>query len=532
MCHENGLHFIMKAVNPNPNMRLKQKYISVVARMVLKYRKNISVLLCRLENFYFQVLKKNNNSHKSYVHFSYESPTALIQRFRLRYFFSRLEIKTDRIRKIESKSVVKKTLTIDLKFSTSHLSFKEKNRLLLEIFKPDAILARGILDTFRLKASPNDVINNSMLSEGFVENIRKSLELADSVKSFDFLILSDPSYVFNSALVSRAGKEGKKVFAFSPEIPFNEIRASNTFVTVDVFCGELLQIVQSWQEHEALNQFLQSNLEFFVNGQYPLDRQTKYSYLRPTREIREKKVLFLHGLRDASQTLPNLQKIDTEPLDYIEWMENCLLEIKDMQADWVIKVHSASYLYQDEIKILKMLFAKYGIRDSIVDYSSNPLSFLGKQNQLFTHSGTIGFEAASFGEKVNCYAGRFDSSFANTYESFDDYKQALRSPFKESYANLDAAIRMASALQLFIMRSRFRAKFRELYPVRYEWPLISAGIGEFAREVYGSFDFARMKWNQSRSSWRLFELHPGVVNQNLPFDLVKYKSYLSEVVLS
>lgn len=442
------------------------------------------------------------------------------------------------LEEFKSSMSVKDYAGINIRFALSiKMTYKEKMRHLIEFFGEDAVVSRGILDSYRRKCTVDEIFGESTVMENFEQKIINNLrEVEELVQGVSGVVIADTAYDINSKLISMMIEKNKKVFAISPNVGLNEVRNTPNFITTDFLNDDLLRVVESLNASSkgrmVLENILTSQEDKYRNvGQFePLVAGKSYRNPSKIPKVHGKKILFLHCMRDAAAFLPNLLELH-EPLDYIEWAEVCLSVISRSQEEWVVKIHPHGILYQNESEILKGLFEKYEISPKIIDHNSDRRFFFGNENIIFTHSGTVGFESAFAGWKVQSMKGRFNSEIAVEHQQIDAFTDAMRKSPGELLQACSGEGRISAGLHLFLISKSFLGNFKNLYPKKADFPILEMTMRDFVSSTFTSIDymFDTLK-STTKERFDILSKHPIFVTSPREFDPSAYANYITGVL--
>jgi hypothetical protein len=303
-------------------------------------------------------------------------------------------------------------------------SFSELTEGILSICDGDPVLARGALDQFLRNCPVQSFFEDFKIDSKFLDMVPIAKREADEVMSrFSGLVVADGAYLKNRALISAALRANKPVQVFNPDgrwLPLSRHTTENTKqVDFESLCRGLTD--QSPALIEA-----KKYMVVRFSGEYAGDLDSEVAHSGgpevPT-GLPPKKVLFLHVVRDANQ-IPREELFSS----FFEWADFCLAEIAKRPEGWVVKLHPSAKRYDGEEEIQAGLLRKHSIPRELVDSCPTTSFILANRWPIYTHSGTIGIEAAVSGYRAHGCSTRFPPELVDIARSKEELVSHLRRP--------------------------------------------------------------------------------------------------------
>jgi len=311
----------------------------------------------------------------------------------------------------------------------SFSSFSNLAEGILSICDGDPVLARGALDEFLRNCPVESFFDEFRIDSNFLDMILLAKREANEVMSrFSGLVVADGAYLKNRALISAALGANKPVRVFNPDgrwLPVSRHKNENTNqVDFQALCMSLTDQSPTLIEAEDYMavRFSGTAGDFDSAGVFSGGPEV------PT-ELRPKKVFFLHVVRDANQ-IPLEEPAAGYSVfsSYFEWADFCLEEIAKRPHEWVVKLHPSAKFYGGEEEIQAGLLRKHSIPQELVDSCPTTSFILANKWPVYTHSGTIGIEAAVSGYRAHVCSTRYPPELVHIARSRKELVDHLNRP--------------------------------------------------------------------------------------------------------
>lgn len=266
----------------------------------------------------------------------------------------------------------------------------------------------GIIDSVLRTASPEDILGSPRLSAGWVLQMEGLPELAEVlVERYRTIVLGDDCYAEGRALSSAITSRGKNGWVINPGKNFRKIEPPQDLTS---------EIRQNRPNNGPSSErlFKRKRVAIAKNlGNPPAISKSAV-----------KKVLFLHVLTDANQTDLN----HTHPTfrTYLEWTRFTLEVIQAQRGEWIIKPHPDAKRYPNESRLLEMVFRDAGLSVDLLDKAPTKREIFEAEWPIYTHSGTITWEAALLGRRVFACSAVAPADLSIQALSPDAWTEALR----------------------------------------------------------------------------------------------------------
>lgn len=398
-----------------------------------------------------------------------------------------------------------------LSSDSSRIEFSSLRQLLdyLEEFVAgDSLLARGLIDSF-LRLCPAEALGTKpYLTQSFLDwattQIRAGREFANRSRG---VVFGDSVYLPNRAIMSAVLAKGAPVWVINPLGRFRRVSesADEVFSTMELEFLREAVTRDSRVQIEAKNYL---NRRYSGNDVSDFDSAAAFGG-NSAIGVPEKKILFLHVFRDANG-LPVSDPSRSLFRTYLEWADFVLSSIVDCQDDWAIKPHPSGRYYEGDSEILGAMLTRYGL-ENVQRLDNVPTAeILKKRLPVYTHSGTVALETATFGYQAFTCSLLFPREFTTPSLTIEQLKKVLRLPFKDAAPGIQSE------------------EFREL-----------AGVALYLRSKGDGFKFSpkrahpdkngvlRYRFSELRQQFDLFKL----TAQNSPDTLFRapYLTLLNEV---
>jgi hypothetical protein len=292
-------------------------------------------------------------------------------------------------------------------------------------------LNRGITDEYRRFCKDSEFTEPSIINKVLVTNILNSIEFSSKiVSSGEIFIITDLAYSKHRAIKYYCAKDKKKLFILNPHGEFRNVTHFKDS-DADPSGKEFTDLREVERKSNNYKQLVQENFNKIIyDGNELIPGETEpfiENQLIDTRNLRGKKILYLHCLRDAANLPIKINKIEDLYLsDYFLWADEMFSIIGSEPESWFIKKHPASVLYGEE-EILANLAYKHDIPTEIFlpeNYSRSKI--LQSKAPIFTHSGTIAMESAGFGQKSICVKGKYNDRISYNLSSISEIQQVAK----------------------------------------------------------------------------------------------------------
>lgn len=379
-----------------------------------------------------------SNTGSELVFFPYSTGACLTQHKAFAAYVSRRGIDVRvwdanaRMRFVSSKFPV-------LSSDSSRIEFSSLNQLvdyLEEFVAGDSVLARGLIDSF-LRLCPADALGSKpYLTQSFLDwattQIRAGREFANRSRG---VVFGDSVYLPNRAIMSSALAKGAPVWVINPLGRFRRV-------------SESADEVFSTMELEFLREAVGRDSRVLIEAKDYLNRRYSGKDLSDFDSavafggdsaigVPEKKILFLHVFRDANG-LPVSDSSRSLFRTYLEWADFVLSSIADCEDQWAIKPHPSGRYYEGDKEILDAMLSRYGL-ENVQRLDNVPTAeILKKRVPVYTHSGTVALETATFGFKAFTCSLLFPREFTTPSLTFEDLTEALRIPFHDAVPRIQS----------------------------------------------------------------------------------------------
>lgn len=351
---------------------------------------------------------------------------ALTQRSRVRVLLPKVAK-----RQVESSKDGTSPPADDLTFET----FSGLVTYLIEFVNFDPELARGVIDSFTRECQVSSFFGPHLLPREFLVQVSAQILFASLTPPRPgIVVLADSAYTFNRALISNGLKNRSDIWVANPDGRLSKVSLfeNESFYLRTPEDAEVILTSDS-ELATAAREYFQDR--FFGSKDVDFDSRNSKSGLGKIPEsLEQKKVLFLHAFRDASQ-LP----ISTggSPWDiafrtYFEWADFCLSEIAQDRESWAIRSHPSAWAYPGDTEIFRGLVTKHGLQGITSANGVSVRAILEEGLPVFTHSGTVALEAAAFGYKPFVASNRFPEALTVRANSPEEYGRNLKLQFEEA----------------------------------------------------------------------------------------------------
>lgn len=350
----------------------------------------------------------------------------------------------------------------DVETSEPHSDYRSLFRELERVAGGNPWIARGLIDDFLKKAPTRNLTTSRKLPNNLKSLVEKTVEKTrQTLGEATHVVLSDSAYLRNQAIISEALRKSARVFVLNPDGRFVQITETRneSFEVVD-FRATLHDLERNPGKINRAEAFFErrfSPSDSFANS--PDQKQFESSDSSDRR-----KILFLHVFRDAN-LIPiskSLGRWYSPFKTYLEWTDFCFSIISENPEEWEIRPHAASRYYSGEKDILDYLLKRHNLNNIRLSRASSTASILASGMPVFTHSGTVALEAASFGNQPVTCVGTLPDELARKALTHEDLASLLRQPVQElCYPKLSAE---AMKVAKFLLHARFEPSSRVFVP--------------------------------------------------------------------
>lgn len=309
-------------------------------------------------------------------------------------------------------------------------TFSQLVDFLEDLGKGSPRMARGIIDSFIRICSPNVFFGDFRVDNLFVEHITKTVSRAEAIVSASSgIVLADSAYVENCAVVVEAERQSKPCWVLQPEGRFFRAFSGVDEENLALNASKVSELIAS--DRELVRKAEQYSDKRF-SGLAARDYDAKAAFRgrdRIDRQSEKKKVLFLHAFRDA-----NLIPLRTAEgahatlfRTYFEWTDFAFSVIAESPNDWLIRPHPLSKAFPSDTEILNFLVDKHSLQSVPLVADLSTTAVLRSKLPVFTHSGTIALETATFGYKSVVCSQKFPSEVVVQPSSREDLKVLMKS---------------------------------------------------------------------------------------------------------
>ena len=335
----------------------------------------------------------------------------------------------------------------------------------VELGKYDYIASYGLIDTLVRE------LNSKLVLRGFQynkNNIKLILDKAQDsisnlIQSHDAIFIAESAYFECSLIRAYCFNRNIDLYALHPNGTFRKLNRSTmpseSYISnkKDLFLGNNIKIDNQNLEKLAVNYF-DKRTEGKASDS---DSQFAFKKITFSSDLKIKKVLFLHSLRDAN----NINSLDSNIFrTYIEWADYTLSKIIKNQNEWWIKIHPMSEFYKDDNYFVYKLLDKYKLNYSICNNCPQTLEIINNNMPVFTVSGTVALETLSKGFYSVCTGNRFSDHLVKKINSLEEYENFLLKPTKECVDLLKANGDQALLAKLILMDTKSRCDIEYLFP--------------------------------------------------------------------
>jgi hypothetical protein len=342
-------------------------------------------------------------------------------------------------------------------------SFGEAVSYILTSTSVDYHFQRGVLDEYIRRAPADWLVKDFFVPDVLLDlarNVRAEAE--SSLRNCSALVLAESSYLKRRALLSVARQNGIPCWILSPKGQWLLIDDSQDEDSVDNLYADTSALISL--EPEIVGR-AKSYIDKRFKGKTLGDIDAPLVYRHRSVAagvIEDRKILFLHALRDANQlslrTKENSEFLPT----YLEWTDLAFREISKNPLDWWIKPHPSRFNWPDELKIVSSLLSKHGVPQEILRPDLNTSEVLARRLPVYTHSGTIALEAASLGYRAHVCSSTIPSELSNQSTDFHSFEAAYALDLANAAGSpLDAS---ASELASVILYLKFLRRALKISP--------------------------------------------------------------------